>query len=127
MTTPPTQLLRRLEHLYLDEITVKKRTGSDIDGYPIFEEPGTDYKARVTGKITNVMGEDGQEHVTKIVIQLTGPWGITTEDQVIVPVRFSRNPRETDPVEALKLRTYEPIAVKRATGREGPSHETLYL
>ena len=124
---PPTELLRKLEHLYLDEITVKRKTGTDIDGYPVFDDEGVAYRARVTGKITNVLGEDGQIHVTKIVVQLTGPWGITTEDQIVVPVRFSRNPRETDPVEALKLRTYEPLAVKRATGREGPSHETLYL
>jgi hypothetical protein len=123
----PTVILRRLEHLYLDEITVKKRTGNDIDGYPEYEPVGTNYKARVTGKITNVLGPDGQVHVTKIMVQLTGPWGITTEDQVIVPVRFARNPRETNPTELLESRTYEPIAVKRATGREGPSHEVLYL
>jgi hypothetical protein len=121
------EMLEHLMHLFVDEVTVRRKIGKDVDGYPKFEEDGTVYRARVSGKITNVLGEDGQVHTTSIRVTLPGPYGVTTQDQVEVPERFSRNPRETDPVKALKNRRYEPIAVERLTGRTGAHHEKLYI
>lgn len=119
-------LLTDLKHLFFDTIDVRRYpTVVDADGYPDFStSPVETIQSRVAGKIQNVLGTDGQEHVTNIVVTTLGDFGLTTKDQITVPVRFSRNPRDPNDLAA---RQFEPKAVETLSGRHASSHQKLYL
>ena len=84
----------------------------------------TNRHAHVTGILQQVLGNDGQEHTSKIQATFAGAFGLTVNHRYTLPARFSTNPSDTSDTQA---RQHKAIAVGHQSDENGAHHEVVYF
>jgi len=116
-------LLGPLADMFPDEVLVEKWLSTDGYGNDVFDAPFP-VSARVTGEIKKVLGDDGEEHTSKIKAILSKVINASEKDRFTLPERFTTHPE--DPTE-LEPRQPEALSVRRSTDEHGPHHETVFF
>lgn len=82
-------VLRELRELFADTVTVKPRSGKDVNDQSTFGAAVT-YTARVEGQIKLVTDEHGKERVSTVQVWLDRLVStLTVRDELTLPSRFS--------------------------------------
>lgn len=102
-----------LAELFPDIVQVITRSAADEEGNTTVVS-SVDLPARVIGKVRTVRDAGGNEKMSSVQALFPGVYGLTTDMEYILPIRFiPRNPR--------------PISVGHGTDEEGAHHERVYF
>ncbi len=106
-----TAFIDELSDLFPDHVTVRTMSAPDEYGARTLIS-SVSLPARVLGRIIIAKDQAGEEHVSSVQAIFPGVYGLTTDMEYILPVRFV--PR--DPMA---------LSVGHATDEDGPSHERV--
>ena len=123
-------LIPLLLDFFPDTIIVEPFTGNNRYGVKTYGAPlgtGGVIRARITGKVQTVEGDDGQEHVSRVNALLAGAYGVTAQDRFTLPVRFSTDKNASTPEDQLRARQPTALSVAQVSDENGPHHERVYF
>jgi len=109
--------------LFTEEIIVEPYVSETDYGAVTYGAPVT-YPAQFAGKVSTVIGSDGQEHVSMVQVILGGAFGVTSRDRFTLPLRYSSNPSDY-----LDMTARQPtaVAVGSVSDETGPAYEKIFF